>query len=187
VRERLRAEAEAEGRAALHARLKKVDPESARRIHPNDLVRMVRALEVFELTGTRLSEHTARHGFGGDAFSTLGFRLHIGREELYERIDARVDEMIRAGLKEEVAALLDAGVSPDCKPMNSLGYRHLARHIAGDLDLGDAIRLMKRDTRRFAKRQLTWLRKEPGLVKLHPNEHEKAGSLAQEFLSRGAG
>lgn len=187
VRERLKAEAEAEGRAALHARLEEVDPESARRIHPNDLVRTVRALEVLELTGTRLSEHTAGHGFRGGAFSTLGFCLHIGREELYERVDARVDEMIAAGFVEEVVGLLASGVSLGCKPMNSLGYKHLARHLAGELSLDDAVRLMKRDTRRFAKRQLTWLRKEAGLIRLHPDEHERAASLAQDFLFRGAG
>ncbi len=183
LRERLREEAKDKGRGALWSRLQDADPESAARIHPHDLVRIVRALEVLELTGLPLSRHTGLHRFSGRGYSTLGFCLYLDREELYGKIDARVDEMMGLGFLEEVAGLLGSGVPRDAKPMTSLGYRHLAAHLAGELDLGDAVRLIKRDTRRYAKRQLTWLKKEPGLIRLNPSEHERAAALAGDFMS----
>jgi tRNA dimethylallyltransferase len=138
----------------LHAELSKVDPELANRLHPNDRLRLVRGLEVWTQTGTRLSELQAEHAKAPDRVRTLG--VWLDRDDLYQRIDARVLQMMRDGYLDEVRALLDAGVPRDCRPMRSLGYRHLASHLLDDLDLDEAIRLTQRDTRHFARKQRTW-------------------------------
>ena len=158
VRDHLRRKAALEGTAALHRRLSAVDPETAARVHPNDAVRVVRALEVHTVSGEPLSAHHRRHRFADAPYETYKVGLDMDREALYARIDRRVDAMIADGLAEEVRGLLARGYSMDLKSMQSLGYRHMAAYLSGQVMLDAAIAALKRDTRRFAKRQFTWFR-----------------------------
>jgi tRNA dimethylallyltransferase len=136
--------------------LESLDPEASRRIHPRDKVRAQRAVEVFLRTGRSIAELQRQHGFREDRYRALVIGLTMDREGLFERINARVDRMVLKGLLKEVEGLLAKGYSPDLPSLRSLGYRHVTRVIAGDLGLSEAVRLFKRDTRRYAKRQLTW-------------------------------
>lgn len=157
VRCRLRAQAAAEGPAALHRRLAAVDPPTAARLHPKDLVRVTRALEIATLTGRPASEAWASAGATVvRPYRLVTIGLTMAREALYARLDARVDRMLAEGLLEEVTRLLAAGFGPDLPAMQGIGYRHLAPVVAGDVPLAEAVRAMKRDTRRYAKRQWTW-------------------------------
>ncbi|BDI31759.1 tRNA dimethylallyltransferase [Capsulimonas corticalis] len=154
-----RAFAEANGNEALHAELARIDPTAAARIHVNDVKRIVRALEVFHVQGETISDlharnqETARH----DPVVIVGMN-YGDRRALYARIDSRVDQMVKAGFVEEVRSLLDRGYSADLKPMQALGYRHMARYLAGETNFDDAVLEMKQDTRHFARRQLIWFR-----------------------------
>ena len=161
-RARWRALAETEGNAALQAELARVDPAAAARIHGNDVCRMVRALEVHAATGVPLSEWHARNRAQGLRPRCPAVRPELCRPRpLYARIDARVDPMLADGFLDEVRGLLQAGYGRDLKPMQSLGYRHLAAFLAGEWDWETAVAELKRDTRRFAKRQLIWFRADP--------------------------
>lgn len=160
VRARLVARARELGLAALHAELARVDPAAAGRIDPNDEKRIVRALEVFELTGEPLSAHQARHDH-----KTLPRRyparlvgLAPPRDDLYRAIDARVDQMIEAGLEAEVAALRAAGYVPPLRSQQAIGYAELHDLAAGAVDRARAIELIKRNSRHYARRQLSWYR-----------------------------
>ncbi len=184
VRERLRQEAAALGSPALHARLLLVDPAAAARLHPNDAFRIVRALEVFETTGRPMSVLQADHGFAENPYDALVFTLYREREDLYARIDRRVDAMFSMGLVEEVQGLLREGYSPALKSMGSLGYRHVCRHLAGEADFKETVEEMKRDTRRFAKRQLTWFRAVPGAAWTRAEEAESLFGPALAHLGR---
>lgn len=158
LRRRLRDEAETRGAPALHRRLAERDPEAAGRIHPNDAFRIVRALEVIAATGRPLSAHQADHGFRDAPYRLFRIGLFREREALYERIETRVDAMLEEGLLDEVRGLLDRGYGPELKPMGAIGYRHMVDFIRGRFDWAETVRLLKRDTRRYAKRQLTWFR-----------------------------
>ncbi len=140
----------------LHAALRAVDPVLAARLHANDRKRLVRGLEVFEQTGRRLSELQAEHEATADRVEVFG--LWLDRADLDARIDARVGQMVEAGYLDEVRALLDAGVPRSARPMQTLGYRHLCDHLLDGLDLDEALRRTRRDTRRFARKQRTWRR-----------------------------
>lgn len=157
-RRRLEAEAERVGRPAIHARLRAVDPETARRLHPNDLRRVVRALEVYERTGRPLSEHLREAEGKGSPFDLLMFGLTRPREELYARINQRVHEQIRAGLVEEVASLLKRGLDENDVSMKGLGYKELIGHLHGRYGLDEAVTVLQRNTRHYARRQMTWFR-----------------------------
>lgn len=159
LRRRLRAEAAAGGSQPLHDRLARLDPASAARISPSDSLRICRALEVIEVTGRRLGDVHAE-GASPPPYDVTMVALTMPRRDLYARIDARVDAFMRAGFLDEVHALLASGVDPDCPAMQAIGYRDLARHLRGECILAEAVRLTKRNTRRFAKRQLTWFRGE---------------------------
>jgi tRNA dimethylallyltransferase len=182
LRRRLNREAESMGRAALHRRLQQVDRAAADRIHPNDLYRIVRALEVYELTGDSLTAVQQRHRFRKRRFNTLELGLAWPREFLYDRINRRVDQMISQGFVQEVARLLAAGYGRGLKSMQSLGYRHLAAVLAGEIDLPEAVATLKRDHRRYAKRQLTWFRAQPSMHWLDPDQTAAAGDLIDRFL-----
>jgi len=156
LRNDLKELADREGSGALHRRLAEIDPLAAERIHPNDRFRIIRALEVFELTGRPISELRGEHRFGTQRYDYCKIGLIMNRESLYRNIDNRVDMMIRQGFLEEVQALLAAGYPSGLKSMRSLGYRHLCAYLEGRITFDDALQLIKRDTRRYAKRQLTW-------------------------------
>lgn len=162
--ESLRAELESlagiEGKEVFHRRLAEVDPVTAARLHPNDRVRIVRALEVFMMTGRPISSYRDEHGFSGDYYDCHKIGLSVEREELYRRVEERVDRMMAGGLVEEVRRLLAAGYDRSLKSMRSIGYKEVCAYLAGECTLEDAVSLVKRDTRHYAKRQLTWFRKD---------------------------
>lgn len=157
LRSELWQEAKRVGSATLHARLREADPEAASRIHPNDAVRIIRALEVYIMTGQPISKWQRR-----EPPTELGrvrrFGLILPREQLYRRINARVERMIAQGWLEEVRRLLQMGYDPNLPAMRSLGYGELLQVIQGKMSLSEAVSKIQRETRRFAKRQLTWFR-----------------------------
>jgi tRNA dimethylallyltransferase len=160
LRERLRA-LEAAQPGALHAQLQRVDPAAAARLHAHDRARVIRALEVYELTGAPLSARQAAHGFRAPELPCRVVGLHMDRRALYARLDARCAAMIAHGLIDEVRALWQRGYGPELTPLRSIGYREIGAHLRGDCDLPSALAAMQRATRRFAKRQLTWFRADP--------------------------
>jgi tRNA dimethylallyltransferase len=182
IRERLRRQGEKDGGVELYTRLKQIDPGSAGRIHPNDLFRIIRALEVWELTGEPLSVLQKEHGFREDPFITLKIGLYLPRSELYKRINRRVEEMMELGLLAEVRGLLDRGYGPHLKSMQALGYRHMVQHLINGMKIAEAVRTMKRDTRHYAKRQMTWFRGDQEIRWFHPEEKEEIGRLVKEFI-----
>ncbi len=160
LRKRLEQEAAQHGVDVLHKRLRTCDPESADRIHPNNLVRVIRALEVYELTGTPMSELQQQWHPDNQRYPFVAFGLTIPRELLYRRIEQRVDVMLTHGLITEVESLLTAGYSRDCYALQSFGYKELIAYLDGKCTYDEAVEQLKQNTRRFAKRQLTWFRKD---------------------------
>ncbi|MBI4643777.1 MAG: tRNA (adenosine(37)-N6)-dimethylallyltransferase MiaA [Deltaproteobacteria bacterium] len=160
IRQRLRQELTDKGLPALHERLKRLDPASAWRLHPHDTYRILRALEVMEATGEPLSAWHESHQFRDAPYQTLKLGLIRPREELNHRIEERVEAMLAQGWLEEVHGLLSR-YPPDLKPLQALGYRHLIAFLQGRWTWEEAMELLKRDTRRYAKRQLTWFRGDP--------------------------
>jgi len=183
LRDRLKQEALAEGSLPLYERLTAVDPDTAKKLHANDTYRIIRALEIYEITGTPLSAYHRRHRFRQRRLNTLTLGLEVDREQLYRRIDARVDAMLNAGLLNEVRGLLDDGYAPELKSMQSIGYRHMIDFIHHRMSWEEAVRTMKRDTRRYAKRQMTWFRAVPDIIWLSPQEIGRAEDLIRHFLS----
>lgn len=181
--DRLTIELDKYGPLYLHDRLKSCDPQAAQKIHPHDSFRVIRALEVFETTGGTISEYQAEHGFENRRYETLKFGLYMDREFLYRRINQRVDKMVEAGLLEEVRQLVGKGYSFDLKAMQSIGYKHMAMFLKNEVDWEEAVRLLKRDTRRYAKRQFTWFNKDKDITWVQPDEFEKAEPLIKEFLT----
>ncbi len=168
LRERYKALAAERGRKHLHALLSKADPAMAARLHPNDERRVIRALEVFELTGRSLADFAQKEPDARWTFTL--YAVDLPRAELYARIDRRVDDMFRLGLMEEVRALLERGVQRDCTSMQGLGYKETADCLAGRISLPEAVTLIKTRTRHYAKRQLTWFRRDPRIRWLTPQE-----------------
>ena len=156
IRAKLQREAEEHGNVALHERLRRCDPETADRVHPNNRVKVIRALEVYELTGRPISALQQQWKMDKPRYPFRAFGLNMPREALYRRIEDRVDQMVQAGLIEEVQGLLDQGYPRNCVAMQSFGYKELIDHLDGERTLDEAIALLKQNTRRFAKRQLTW-------------------------------
>jgi tRNA dimethylallyltransferase len=183
VRRNLKQQAHSEGSAALHRRLQQVDFTAAQKIHPNDTYRIIRALEVFEATGEPLTVFHQRHGFREQRFDTLEIGLSWPRPVLYDRINRRVDSMMSAGFENEVRQLLACGYGRDLKSMQSLGYRHLAAVIDGESTFEEAVALMKRDHRRYAKRQLSWFGARPSVRWLTPDQIATAGELVGAYLA----
>jgi tRNA dimethylallyltransferase len=187
VRERLFQEAAAEGLVTLHKRLAELDPEAARRIHPHDRVRIVRALEVYEITGRTMSEHFACQALAGPRYNALIIGLILRRETMYERINRRVEQMIAAGLVAEVERLRARGYGPELPSQQALGYKQVHRFLDGEIDLDRARYLIQRDTRHYARRQLTWLRKEPGLEWMPAEDSDAIVERGLRFLTAPGG
>jgi tRNA dimethylallyltransferase len=181
IRQRLRDELHTLGLAALYERLRQEDPATAERLPPGDTYRIVRALEVMEATGRPLSALQREHRFQDSPYDTVEIGLAWPREELYARIDRRVDLMLAAGWLEEVRRLL-ARYGADVKPLKSLGYRHLIAFLQQDVGWDEAVAEIKRDTRRYAKRQLTWFQADPQVRWFHPDQKTEIADLLQEFL-----
>ncbi|MCI6554008.1 MAG: tRNA (adenosine(37)-N6)-dimethylallyltransferase MiaA [Lachnospiraceae bacterium] len=172
LRKRLELTAAEKGSRFLHDRLKEVDEASARAIHPNNVKRVIRALEFHELTGGRISDHNAAERQKEPAYLSLYFVLTDHRAALYDRIDRRVEQMLKEGLVEEVKGLRASGCTRDMVSMQGLGYKEILSYLEGELTLEQAEYLIKRDTRRFAKRQLTWFKRERDVVWLPRNEYQ---------------
>jgi tRNA dimethylallyltransferase len=186
IRDRLAKVATEQGVAHLHQRLREIDPEAANRIGVNDLYRIVRALEVFELTGETISAHQRRHRFADIGYDTLTVGVAVERKKLYEAIDRRFDAMLEAGLVDEVRALIAAGYSPERPPLSTIGYKQIAAHLRGEMAIDEAAARAKQESRRLAKRQLTWFRREPEIVWLDPERgaHD-ALALFGRFFATG--
>ncbi len=184
LRKMLKAQLAERGKAYLYGMLAEKDTRAAAAIHPHDGIRIVRALEVLELTGRSIVEYQERHRFQNSRWDALRIGLRLKREELYRRIDERVDRMMEAGFLAEVEGLLHSGFDHSLKPMQSLGYRHLSAAVAGKTPLDEAIRLIKRDTRMYSKRQMTWFSADHQAVWLGPNHLEGAKKLIDSFLSK---
>jgi len=171
------------GSGHLHARLKEVDPTSAENIHPNNTKRLIRALEVYYLTNIPISIHQKNHGFKDKRFDTLKIGIRKERERLYSDIENRVDMMISEGLEEETRGLLSMGYSPSLKSMRGLGYKEIIGYIEGRHSLAEAVCLIKRNTRLFAKRQMTWLKKEKDLEWHFSENIDRAAESVGGFLA----
>ncbi|HKK02225.1 MAG TPA: tRNA (adenosine(37)-N6)-dimethylallyltransferase MiaA [Desulfuromonadales bacterium] len=183
-RQLLRSEDE-KGEGTLHRRLQDVDPVLAQRLSPRDLVRIVRGLEVFLASGRPLSDFQQSHRFADAPFRVLTIGVTASREELCQRIDARVERMFADGLLDEVRALLDAGYAPGLKSMRTIGYREGVRHLGGELSYNETIALIQQQTRRYAKRQMTWFRKEKSIIWVDSlRESVKIQPLIDHFMSR---
>jgi tRNA dimethylallyltransferase len=185
VRAALRREAEERGIKALHDELRAADPALGESLHPHDRQRIIRALEVYRSTGCRLSEWQAAHRFAHNLYPTLKIFLARSRDALYDRINRRVLEMMGSGFLEEVQGLLRRGYGPGLKPMQSLGYRQLTRHLLEGLPLDAAIEQIQRETRRYAKRQMTWFRGDPEFHRLDAEDPEAAMAWIENRLDAG--
>lgn len=156
--------AKEKGSEYLHDLLKERDPKAAEQIHPNNVKRVIRALEFYQQTGKRISEHNEEERGKESPYEFAYFVLTDERSRLYERIDRRVDLMMEQGLVEEVRELKERGVRRDSTAMQGLGYKELYAYLDGAYDLEEAVRVIKRDTRHFAKRQLTWFKRERDVI-----------------------
>lgn len=187
IRRDLEAVAEQYGPEELLRRLAVVDPVTAARLHPNDRVRIIRALEVFQQTGIPISRYQQEHGFAAAQYHYLKIGIDLERGELYRRIDERVERMFADGLVAEVTRLLEQGCLPDDKPMRSIGYQETVELLAGRIDLAEAKRLIARNTRWYAKRQLTWFRREQEIKWVeYPKSFASILASVIAFLEKGA-
>lgn len=190
VREELEKLAEEKGCAYLHERLQQVDPKSAEKIHANNVKRVIRALEYFELTGKPISLHNEEEAAKESPYNVAYFVLNDVRERLYERIDARVDAMLQEGLVEEVSGLAKKGYTKDMVSMQGLGYKEILSYLDGSYTLDEAVYILKRDTRHFAKRQLTWFKREKDVIwvnkqDFHYEENEILNYILENCEKRG--
>jgi tRNA dimethylallyltransferase len=173
-----------QGRDRVYAELVCVDPDTAARLHPNDEAKVLRALEVHRLSGLPLSALHRTHAFQDRPFAALLLGLQRPKEELYRRIEARIDWQLAHGMVEEARALLTRGYGRGLGSMKGLGYRQVAAYLAGEYDYDEMVRRFKRDTRRFAKRQLTWFRKEPGIEWIAMEETEPLEHTVDRVMER---
>lgn len=183
LRQELEKTAEEKGPEYLHQLLQEVDPQAARDLHPNNIKRVIRALEFYRQTGQKISEHNRKERAKESPYRYAYFVLTDDRARLYDRIDRRVDAMMEAGLLEEVRSLRDRGVKRTCTSMQGLGYKELYACLEGECSLDEAVRIIKRDTRHFAKRQLTWFRRERDVIWLDKGRFlQDEGRILQEML-----
>lgn len=179
--------AKEKGADFLHAMLREIDPEAADAIHPNNVKRVMRAIEYHHQTGGRMSEHNAKQGGKESPYNFAYFVLNDDRAAVYERIDRRVDEMLENGLLDEVKSLLAEGCDKSLTSMKGLGYKEIIDYINGETTFEEAVRILKRDTRHFAKRQLTWFKRERDVTFVNLNEfdgtsRESVKNAALEYM-----
>lgn len=181
VRNRLFEEAEKNGIEPLYARLQAIDPEAAAAIHPNNQKRVIRALEIYETTGLTMTEQNARSRMTPAPFSSFMLALCPPRELLYERINQRVDAMVDEGLFEEAKSLMEMGLTRDMQSMQGIGYKEAFDYLQGTLSKEDCIEEIKRATRRYAKRQLTWFRRDARYHWVNPQEETSMMAAMEAF------
>lgn len=183
-RNELEAFAAEHGAEALHERLQICDPKAAQEIHAHNVKRVIRALEYFHQTGKPISEHNAEQREKQSPYNAAYFVLNDDRAHLYERIDQRVDQMVEEGLLAEVTALKEKGYTRELVSMQGLGYKEILAYLDGECSLEEAIRIIKRDTRHFAKRQITWFKREQGVIWINKNEFSYEEDLILEKMIR---
>ena len=187
IRRELEAEAEEKGGAYLHGLLEEADPESARAIHPNNLKRVIRALEYYRQTGETISAHNEEERKKESPYEFFYYVLNTDRQVLYDRIDRRVDEMVKAGLIDEVQRLKSMGCTRQMVSMQGLGYKEILDYLEDRCTLEEALYVLKRDTRHFAKRQLTWYRRERQVRWLNLPDFENNQDKVLEHILRETG
>lgn len=171
-----------EGAEALYERLRAVDPESCESIHAHNIKRVIRAIEFYEKTGKKISAHNREQRQNGPSYRSAYFVLNDDRDTVYRRIDARVDLMMELGLVEEVRALQAMGCHRGMVSMQGLGYKEILAYLEGEISLEEAVYLIKRDTRHFAKRQLTWFRREKEVIWVEKNVFDHNSQKMQKFM-----
>ena len=185
-RRTLEEQAKREGTEALYERLRAVDPESCESIHAHNIKRVIRAIEFYEKTGKKISEHNREQRQNDSPYNFAYFVLNDDRERIYERINVRVDLMMAQGLVEEVRALRESGCRKEMVSMQGLGYKELLSYLEGETSMEEAVYLIKRDTRHFAKRQLTWFRREKEVIwvdkTVFDHDSQKMLMCMQDFL-----
>lgn len=181
-RKELEALASEKGNEYLHRMLEKVDPKSAEEIHANNVKRVIRALEFYHQNHTPISSHNQEQKEHTSPYNLVYFVLNAPRELLYERIDKRVDEMLKEGLVDEVRHLKEMGYQKGMVSMQGLGYKEILSYLEGEYPLEEAVRILKRDTRHFAKRQLTWFRREPEVTWVNKDEFDYDEPKALEYM-----
>lgn len=170
----------------LHDLLKEVDQESAKQIHYNNIKRVIRALEYNKQTGLKISDHNKEEREKESPYDFKYFVLNDDRKLLYERIDKRIDIMLEKGLVDEVKKLKAMGCTKDMVSMQGLGYKEILSYLDGDISLDEAVYILKRDTRHFAKRQLTWFRRERSVIWINKNEFGSDKGLILDFIKKNA-
>ncbi len=185
-RRTLEEQAKREGAEALYERLRAVDPESCESIHAHNIKRVIRAIEFYEKTGKKISEHNREQRQNDSPYNFAYFVLNDDRERIYERINVRVDLMMAQGLVEEVRALRESGCRKEMVSMQGIGYKELLSYLEGETSMEEAVYLIKRDTRHFAKRQLTWFRREKEVIwvdkTVFDHDSQKILNFMQDFL-----
>ena len=183
LRKRLHEECRVQGAPKLHRKLALLDPERAGSIHPNDGVRIIRALEIMEQTRCSSSDLLKKHQFKNQEFQALTLCLQMEKNQLYDRINKRTDKMMANGLIEETAHLIKKGYGPHLKPMTAIGYRHIVKYLQGEWPLERAKETLKRDTRRYSKRQMTWFKGEQGMIFADPLNPVFIERMIRDFLT----
>ncbi|MBQ8799260.1 MAG: tRNA (adenosine(37)-N6)-dimethylallyltransferase MiaA [Lachnospiraceae bacterium] len=171
------------GAEALHAKLAEVDPASAEAIHANNVKRVIRALEFYQQTGTKISEHNEEQHGKESAYNSAYFVLTQDRAVLYDRIEKRIDLMLAEGLLNEVKSLLEEGCKPEAVSMQGLGYKEIVPYLNGECTLEEAIYILKRDTRHFAKRQITWFKREREVLWFDKGEYGNEDAILDAMLA----
>lgn len=182
VREKLQEQARTCGTAALYQRLLEVDPDYAKTVHENNVKRIIRALEYHTLTGKTFSSHNEEQKKKNSPYCFAYFVLNMERETLYQNIDRRVDIMIQEGLIDEVQHLLNLGYGRSLVSMQGLGYKEIAAALCGECSMEEAITILKRDTRHFAKRQLTWFRREKEVCMIEKEHYPTNEKMVEEMI-----
>ena len=183
LRKRLHEECHVQGAPKLHRKLAHLDPERAESIHPNDGVRIIRALEIIEQTHCSCSELLKKHQFKIQDFQTLKLCLQMEKNQLYDRINKRTEKMMADGLIEETEHLIKKGYGPHLKPMMAIGYRHTVKYLHGEWPLKKVVETLKQDTRRYSKRQMTWFKGEQDMIFVDPLSPVLIERMIRDFLT----
>jgi len=182
LREKLKTEALEKGNRYIHEKLQAIDPIAAARIHENDIKRIIRAIEVYTHTNRTISEHESQSRLEPPPYKYIVFGLNWDREKLYERIDRRVDRMLEAGLIEEVKKLVEMGYGRGSTAMQGIGYKEVLSYLKGEQTLEETIYILKRDTRHYAKRQMTWFRRIKEINWLEIDENTDLKEIAEKII-----
>ena len=180
IRQKLEQEAQDQGIESLHQRLQEVDPEAASKIKPKDLRRIIRALEVYETTKSTISKLRKNTTGISNKYDVRLFGITMDRAELYKKIDERVDKMFESGLVDEAKKLMSENLSRSAS--QAIGYKEIFAYLKGEYDLEEAKRILKRDTRHFAKRQLTWFRKDKRIIWIQRGQNDSSQSAAEKII-----